>query len=214
MSFYVLISPKANKQFLTDFTSLAPDNSGDAPQCPVCGRYIGMLPWLPPYRAQIEIWGDEAGDIVFGPGDELLVSEKFKHEYENNGLNGILKFIRTEVVSVKSSRKLLQKNLPFYFVATIKRSRAIIDHVLSELILDQPWTCDECRLGGIVKRISRVVIEENTWSGEDIFFARGLPGKIITSEKFRNFCINSDIKNCELIEAKNYSFDFYPWEKK
>ncbi|HKQ39494.1 MAG TPA: hypothetical protein VJ063_15560, partial [Verrucomicrobiae bacterium] len=42
---------------VTDF--LYADNSpmGEAPRCPVCGEYVGMLPLLPPIRVELETWG-------------------------------------------------------------------------------------------------------------------------------------------------------------
>ena len=96
---------------------------------------------------------------------------------------------------------------------SIVRSRAVIDRKLSELILDEPWSCKECRLGGIIKRINKIVIEKNTWSGEDLFFARGLPGTIITTERFKDFFFDAGIRNGELIEATQYQFDHYPLGK-
>jgi hypothetical protein len=214
MQFYVLKNPEDNKLALTDFIPLEPHNIGEAPLCTTCGKALGMLPWLPPYRVEIEFWGKEAGDIAFGPGNELLISEKFKLSYERHKLGGLSNFAPVLVVKVKNRSKKSPKEVPNYFCVTIARSRAIIDHKLSGLLLDEPWTCKECRLGGIIKKISKVVIEKNTWSGEDIFFARGLPGIIITTERFKKFFIDAGINNGELVESTQYKFDNYPWESK
>ena len=35
---------------------------------------------------------------------------------------------------------------------------------------------------GVTKRLHRVVLKSDTWSGEDVFFARGLPGMLAAVE--------------------------------
>jgi hypothetical protein len=67
-------------------------------------------------------------------------------------------------------------------------------------------TCSECRDNGI-ERLDRIVFEPETWSGEDILFARGLPGIEIASERFKSFCDDRAFANCVLIDAMRFSFD-------
>jgi hypothetical protein len=42
----------------------------EAPRCPTCGRFVGMLKWQPPYRVEMDTWGDHFGDLAFGSGCE------------------------------------------------------------------------------------------------------------------------------------------------
>jgi hypothetical protein len=69
--------------------------------------------------------------------------------------------------------------------------------------------CAECRIGSMM-RLRRLVLEPGTWSGEDAFIARGLPGTIITSERFKEYCEQGAFTNCLLIEAAHDHFDSFP----
>jgi hypothetical protein len=51
-------------------------------------------------------------------------------------------------------------------------------------------------------------MEPRTWTGEDVFIARGLAGTIITSESFYDFYVSNNINAGELIPAEEYSIDF------
>ena len=219
--FYVLRNPEVEEgqepQFaVTDFLKSDPVNRGSGLLCPLCHKPVGMLPWLPPYRAELQFWGKEAGDIAFGPGDELLVSERFIQLWRQAGLCGLGGFDKVEVVKTKNCgrKKRGLKPAGNYHVVKMARSRAAIDDAASGLIREgEGRACEECRARGIIKRARRVVLEEETWSGEDVFYARGLSGTIIVSERYRDFHIANRINNGLLIQANEYGFDSYPWEK-
>ncbi len=212
MIFYVLRKPDEDKLGVTEFLPLEPHNTAEAPLCQACGNVLGMLPWLPPYKAELEYWGRTSGDIAFGPGCELLVSEKFKETFEKHKLTGLSNFASVQIVKVKTHNKTFPKKIPPYYCVNIARSKAAIDHKSSGLVLDEPWVCNMCHIGGVIKRTKKIVLETNTWSGEDIFFARGLPGTIITSERFKDFFDIIGIKSGVLTKASQYQFNHYPWE--
>ena len=117
---------------------------GDAPKCPKCGRFIGMLTWLPPFRVEIETWGREFGDVVKAGANDLVVSLRFKQLYERHQLKGLLGFEPVEIVRVKRHRKF-NAELPKYFKASLVHSQASIDQNASgfEWQDDQP-VCPEC----------------------------------------------------------------------
>src|SRR5687768_16800236 len=46
------------------------------------------------------------------------------------------------------------------------------------------------------ERLRRVVLQPHSWSGEDIFFARGLPGTVFVSERFKSLCEDGRYSNC------------------
>jgi len=214
MNFYVLIDPRdISGPAVTNFGKADPVNRGEAHRCSVCGSYISALPWLPPYKAELEVWGKEYGDIAFMPGgNELLVSARFADLYKAEGLTGLSGFHEVEIMKViRRGGSHLNAPPPRYYCVSIIRSRAAIDLTASEVIHAKPVTCNECRAGSI-KRWSRIVIEENTWSGEDVFEARGLV-EIITSERFKEFFVRNRVNNGVLVNAAEYAHDFYPWEK-
>jgi hypothetical protein len=65
----------------------------------------------------------------------------------------------------------------------------------------------------LLRRWQRVILEPGSWTGEDIFHARGLPATYITSERFKEVCERYRIANAVLIPAEEYGYDFYPWER-
>lgn len=170
-----------------------------------------MLPLLPPVRVELETWGTFFGDLAFGPANELLVTERLWERYESSGLTGLLDVGPAEVVKVKAHSNLGQP-APYYRCCRVARSRTAIDDANSRLEREESQICVECRQGGIIKRAKGVILEADSWSGEDIFFARGLPGTKLVSEKFQKFCEKHQISNCLLVSAEESSFDHYPWE--
>jgi hypothetical protein len=71
---------------------------------------------------------------------------------------------------------------------------------------DKPVTCPECRSAGL-ESAHGFVLEPNTWQGEDVFRARGLPGIIIVSERFAEFVQRHGFTNMKLIPTEEYVWD-------
>jgi hypothetical protein len=172
-----------------------------------------MMPLVPPIRLELQTWGEEWGDIAFGTGDQLLVSAELKQLVIRSGMTGFERFDAVEMVKIKKPRHL-NSLPPVYELASIQRSRAAVDDEASKIIRQNSATCSECRIDGLLKRADRIVIEPGTWSGEDILFARGLPGIVLVSERFKSLCDENNPANCTLVEADAFSFDHYPWEQK
>jgi hypothetical protein len=213
MNFFVLQkSINAGAATGTEFFPADMANVGDAPRCSVCGKFTGMLPLLAPIRVVLESSGREWGDICFGSGTQLLFSDRAKRVLSNAELAGLARFEPTEIARVQSHHYLPEP--PEYWLVSIPYSEAAIDAVASGLVLEKELVCPACRLGGIIKKISRVVLEAGTWQGEDIFVARGLPGTILISERFERLCIDERLSNFLPIPAEDFSFDFYPPEKR
>jgi hypothetical protein len=214
MQFYVLNGPKVAGYPLPDMIVLEAEDfqTGPAPRCVSCGKYIGTREWLPPFRAELDVWrGREFGDVA-RVGQELVVSLRFKLAWEHSRLMGLDEFEPVEVVSVKSHSKRLGSPPP-YFRATVLRSKTAIDLAASEFEWDGPPTCPTCLLGQIVKRWKRITIDQSTWNGEDVFHARGSSIVIIVSERFHEFCEREQIRNAVLVPSELHEHDYYPWEK-
>lgn len=212
--FYVLDEPRAGSPKDKEAGTHARSDDvkvGEAPICPVCGGYTGMLPWLPPYRIELETYGRRFGDLAFSSGGKLLVSDRFQEVWEANDLKGITAFEPAEVVKVTRHKRLVG-DPPRYYLAQVVRSQAAIDQEASGMEREPNVVCKACRVSGILKRWKRVVIEAGTWTGEDLFVARGL-SDFIASSRFKEVCDANDLKNAYLIPAEEYGHDFYPWEK-
>jgi len=81
MKFYVLENPKVGPgdgDAVTDYLYVDGSKLGDAPQCPVCGKYLGGMPLLPPIRLELKAWGSRWGDVAFFGGDQILVSNRLR----------------------------------------------------------------------------------------------------------------------------------------
>lgn len=211
MAFFVLRNPEVDDgDAVTDFRPIAGASTGNAPRCEACGSYVGMLPLLPPVGIELESWGSSWGDIVFGVGDQLLISQKVKEAVAEAGLHGFTSLDPVEVKKVTRHRKSLRHDPPDYWLASIVRSKAMLDASASGLERDEGAVCSACGLGGLMKRVRCVVLQPGTWSGEDIFFARGLPGTILTSERFKSLCNTARFTNFSLVGTEVYGFDHYP----
>lgn len=214
MSFFVLETMPTGRfqSARTDVLLENGFNKGDAPRCPKCGKFIGMLSWLPPYRVDIETWGKTFGDLAFaGASGWLLGSSTFRTVWEANLLKGLSGFHAVAVLRVKQHDKFAAA-LPEYFKADVIRNHAEVDQKCSGFEWDESPQCSVCRLGGTIKRWRRVVIAPETWTGEDIFIARGLPGTYIATLRFKQVCEANSIKNAVFYPAESYAHDFYPWE--
>lgn len=197
----------------TDYIITSDANVGDAPRCPICGRFTGMRMWLPPYQVELDCWGKAFGDMVLGTAsDDILVSQRFKSLWEEQGLSGLSGFEPVEVLKVK--RRKAKGDPPRYFKAKVERSWTALDHKASGTVWGDTQNaralCAECRQNPTssgVEAIERVIIEPGTWRGEDLFVPRGLPD-FLASERFNEFRDAYGIANAVLIPAEEYSFDF------
>lgn len=141
----------------------------------------------------------------------MLISLRFRELYHRHGLKGLSGFEPVEVIKVKSRRKKMPDPPP-YFRAVVGRGRTAIDVVASGFEWLEGPTCTECRDAHIV-RWQRIVIEQETWTGDDIFIARGLSGTFIVSKKFKDVCESNDVTNAIFVPAESYGHDFYPGMK-
>ncbi|WP_044180739.1 double-CXXCG motif protein [Hyalangium minutum] len=191
----------------TQFSDVEPVNLGEAPLCPKCGGVIGMMTWLPPYRVELELYGSALGDFVKGPGYQVLISERMAEAVRAEGLTGLLGFDPIEVVRVRRKRKGLKPaDVPRYFVVTPCFGRGAVDLSRSLLRRNRPLTCPECRNPG-VDTIHGFTLEPGTWQGEDVFRPRGLPGRIVVSERFFEWVQRRGLTNMKLIPTEEYVFD-------
>ncbi|MBK7140495.1 MAG: hypothetical protein IPH75_00270 [bacterium] len=165
-----------------------------------------MLEWLPPFNVEMEFLGRELGDIAFGVVD-LLVSEKFVDLFKQDGLTGLTFRGQANVVKVKPKR--VAEHLPRYYVAAINYSKTELDLKKSEVVYEAEQHCSRCLMGGdLLLKLKGIYIKETTWSGEDLFVPRGFYHLHIASQRFKEWCVQRDIKNANLIKGEDFLQDF------
>lgn len=212
MKFYVL-KPEEGIRFGTKWAyadqvdPVVRDPEGGE-KCPVCGRFMSGLPWLPPRRVKLSSAKPEKWrDFVWGAGFLLLVSDRFKAVYEREGLSGITVFHPVEVVRV-GTRKTgdLPPGLPSYYLIAIVWGAAQDDRA-SKVVCEREPQCAYCRLGGKRPKQEGIILEEGSWTGADIFKARGGPGQILVSERFKEVVERYKLKNTWFIPAEKFAWD-------
>ena len=208
MQFYVL-ETEVGLPHETKFHPLAPDHIGevdDCQKCPSCGRAVGMLPWLPPYRAELKAYGKGLGDVAFGPGNTLLVSARFRSAWETKNLRG-LDFQPLERMRVRPAR--FGKKATAYYCVTPRRFGTRVNLDQSRIEYELPISCSQCNLAGLLKSIRGFAIDDKSWTGEDMFYAWGIAGSIIVSDRVRQLRDEHGLTNVNLVPTEKYFWDPY-----
>jgi len=221
MNFYIIDKKPSGdegvERFRTDFHFDDGDATGDASTCPECGEFIGLLESLPPYHVHLETWGEGFGDVAFWL-KEFLVSSRFRDEFKRSGLKGLSSFEPVEILSQRRFGKSRGKRLkpPEYFrvLPKIGAARINVDASGVEWKDNKRPTRKWCLSGaGGLMRWKRLVVDESSWKGEDIFYAFGISGTLLTTSRFYEWAQVHDFRNLIMKPAVECSHDFYPREK-
>jgi hypothetical protein len=205
--FFVLEKGALWSRYDVEAEKAEPVNRAEGADCPRCGDPIGMMRWLPPYGVELVLHGEELGDFIEAPGDDLLVSERFARAFREESLTGLEGFHPVEVVRVRRKRRGPKpSHVPRYLAVTACFGRAAVDLAHSRIRYCQPPTCEECRSEG-VDSIHGFTLEPGTWQGEDIFRPRGLTGRLVVSERFARFVERHGFTNMTLVPTGELVWD-------
>jgi hypothetical protein len=205
--FFVLEKDAIGSRYDVDVEKAEPVNREEGVACPRCGDPIGMMKWLPPYRVELFLHGEELGDFIEAPGDDLLVSERFVQAFRAEGLTGLEGFHPVEVVRVRRKRRSLNPfQVPHYLAVTACFGRAALDLARSHIRYDEPPKCEECRYTD-KRAIYGFALEPGTWQEEDIFRPRGMQGRLVVSERFARFVERHGFTNMVLIPTEKLVWD-------
>lgn len=214
MQFYTIQQPKAgsaeDRSGRSDALKEEGNNTGDAVRCATCNRPLSMLTWLPPFRVELESWGKHYGDVV-EVGDDLIVSERFMQVFRDNGLRGLVSVEPVIIIKVVYRRGKPEEHLPNYYKANVIRSSTLIDQEASGYVWEnKAKVCPEC-LFDTLKRYRGLVVKEETWSGDDVFFPRGGNGPIV-SERFKSIFTENGLLGAVFVPSDEAGYDSFPWE--
>lgn len=205
--FSVLKKGEIGSRYDADAEKTEPANRGGAARCPRCGDVIGMKFWLPPYRVELVLHGEELGDFMEVAGNDLLVSERFAQAFRDEGLTGLEGFHPVDVTRVRGKRRGSKPvEIPRYLAVRPCFGRAVVDLAHSRILYVKPPTCEECRSEGI-DAIHGFSLEPDTWQGEDVFYPRGLQGIMTVSERFERFVERHGFTNMRLTPSEEYVWD-------
>lgn len=190
----------------SDFLHVDPSNSDLPPLCLSCGKWLRMRTWRPPYVVELRLWGPGYPDVVSGPGDDLLVSSRFSEEWRRRSFVGLEGFEPVELRKVTGNRGI-PGTLPRFARAHVLTSESAIDDERSGFKrLGEP-ACPVCRLDGPTLRCDRIVLE--TPPREDLFFARGLPGIYLASQRLRDLASSASFLGVRFTQAEEYHRVWY-----
>lgn len=184
----------------------------DAPSCNACGGSLGFRTLLPPIMVEFEVCPRGYCDLVYLPHNDFLVSARFKEIYEREGLSGLRGFDPVRIVKLRRRRRVKEEPPPYYRVMAV-RSQTVVDQEASgfEWENDQP-ICPVCRQARFLKRWKKLVLDVETWTGEDIFYALGMAGTIFVSDRFKHVCETTGVRNAAFIPAEEQAGEHCPWE--
>lgn len=205
MTRFFVLHPLVGSPDETEFEELEPVRLGDAPRCSMCGLFVGSKPWMPPYRAVVKGRGEQLGDVAFGVGSSLLVSDTFRRAWEAEGLRGQVRFEMIEDLKVRPSK--FARSAMSFFQVLIAYGRTELDEQRSIIERSEPPSCGRCKAGGAIKGVRGFAIAEGTWSGEDIFYAWGLPGAIIVTDQVQKLAAQCELKNVHVTAVEDYVWD-------
>lgn len=197
----------------TQFSRIS-SNLGPALRCPQCGETIGSLSWQPPYQGELELYGQDFGDLLKGPCGGLLATERFAEAFSTAGLTGLIGFHPVEVMrTLRKGRAPKSGPPPRYLFVTPSYGTPALDIERSHFQSKKPITCTGCRYIS-PDAIDGLAMETGTWNGEDVFRPRGLWGVIIVSERFTRFAESHALSSMTLVPIEKYVWDplglYYP----
>lgn len=175
---------------------------GEAPLCVVCGAVLGRLPWRPPHRADLTLHGSTWGDFAFrnGSESEFLITERAARVFNDEHVIGLEGCDEVEIARAVGGREP-----PQYLYVAVVRSGAAVDFQRSSLTLAESG-CDQCLAIGL-DAIHGFALAEGSWTGEDIFLPRGLPGVVVATRRFVEVVNGHGLTNVRFIPTESYDWD-------
>jgi hypothetical protein len=201
---FLVLHPVIGGPYETEYEEVDPV-LGEAPKCPSCGTFVGMKPWLAPYRARIAAHGGAIGDIAIGVGGDLLVSEAFRRGWAERQLLGVEKFDPVDIVGVRPRR--LASTTPTFHHLWVHRDRTSIDLRRSMLDLRREPTCSQCLGGGLIYGMHGFAIDEATWTGDDMFRPNGLADQIVVTERVRELADSLTLRNFNFTRVEDFMWE-------
>ena len=116
-------------------------------------------------------------------------------------VSGLTGFEPVELVEVKGG-----SSAPMYRHVDVPIGGAAVDEDRSSLMRSGESTCAACRSDGL-SAIHGFVLEPGSWAGDDVFIARGLPGIVIATDRFRSVVMSHNLTNVDFVPTSAYEWD-------
>jgi hypothetical protein len=83
----------------------------------------------------------------------------------------------------------------------------LIDTEASGAVVRKLVGCAKCGAAAYLK-IDRIVIREETWSGEDVFSLSSLSGVVLVTQRFVDFVGKHQFKGFSFVHQDDYHYDY------
>lgn len=206
---FFVLQNLAGSSHETAFTMTEPSFK-DGLTCPACARPLLGKEWLPPHRVELEVRGKKLGDIAFGPGADLLVSERFLKAYRDKKLSGLFGLRQVEITAVRPKKAAPRKGPPPFFLGLAGYGMTQVDDKRSHIVREGQPDCLQCLGGSTVSSVSGFTIDEPTWSGEDIFVPWGLDQCLVVTERVLALRDEHELTNVSLVPTDEFTWPSAP----
>lgn len=175
---------------------------GEAPRCPQCGEFTGMLPLLPPIRGVLEAEKCFCDLTKVIGGADILLSARCWQVFEREGIRGLINPTPVEILNARGTVGPCPSD---NYLLAGTQTGATVDRVASALRTSETEPCPVCGSAGIVESYDRVAVDAGSWLGVGLFTLKGLPGPVLVTARVRDVCKQAGLKVCRLIPAEQYS---------
>ena len=214
MAFHVLKIGGYDQYRYAWFEVSGEPNYGNAPHCPACHRPVGMLAWLPPHVVELK-QAKHVGDFVLGAGGcPFLCQARVVERWRAHGLSGMDCLYP---IQIAQNRTRQQTNDSVLYGIGVQHSVTRVEHDRMGVAWTWPPDANYCRtcgpggggVGGTIRSWERIVVDERSWRGEDLFFAVNFPGTMLVSERAANVIRSEEWSNVTTIPADEYGYAFH-----
>jgi len=149
--------------------------------------------------------GRRVGDIAFGSGSDLLLSQAFVDAWYSDGLRGLGTVDPVQIETVQP--QALAESLSGFHHMVAQREGAAIDPEESHIVRSGASECGLCGGAGLVEAILRIRISEDSWKGADLFVPWGLHGIIVATERVADLALKYDLANVTTTPVEEYRWN-------
>jgi uncharacterized protein YbaR (Trm112 family) len=181
--------------------------------CPVCGRNVSGGLWLRPRH--IVLTSRRIPDFLYTYSDEIpfLLSDHALKEFQNAGLNGILK-----AEPIEYSRYLRKSKqevpIPTYYHVEVARSRITIDQENSNICYHshlEGVPCPICRpVPAVRMAVQNLTYHMEQYEGYDIFQTYEQGDTLFVSQRFIDFVQARKLTNFHCCPAHKWEYGVFP----
>lgn len=210
--FYVLEIGSINQHEYAYYELYGEPHYSDSHSCPECGRHLGVSRWEPPYDLKLK-QSQKIGDFIDGYGGcDFIASNKFVKLAKEFDIKGIERKFAIHIVRTDTDRRIGEHERPVLYGIDLVYSKTQVLYNAMEVVWSKKPSDDYCIVcgpggggkSGVWKSIEKVVIDEATWSGEDIFHPINFSENIIISSKTANLIRDYTLTNVSVIPCDEF----------